>query len=132
MRARKEYLKNREKRELLEQGLNPYEVWRVRFVNKKYKRRMQQLANELKEKRVEILKRENAFELYVTKKKAAERTAKQYAIKYRESLGRKERQETMKTYLKNHTKRKVDIVDPTGREFKIFPSLVSNTTRTSF
>lgn len=127
-RSRRDYLQNIEARRLLKNRKNPYVVFRKRKLARIEKIRRRNLEERIVKRKASLLQMFNRYAAYARQKDEAEARQKAYATKYRASLGRQERESAVKRYLVRSTADSVDIIDPTGRAFRLFPSQVSKIT----
>jgi len=136
-----------EKDALLAKGLNPYVEFRKKEVEDEAERREKRLRDAV-EKNKEVssliyvvfhfsflnfhnfvfqelairLKKEEEF---FDKQQQAERAAKEYEMKFRESQGRGLIEEKNTNYITKRTSAHVEVLDPTGRVARVDPSQVT-------
>eukprot|EP00742_Colponemidia_sp_Colp-10_P008825 GILJ01009584.1.p1 GENE.GILJ01009584.1~~GILJ01009584.1.p1 ORF type:complete len:1812 (-),score=327.15 GILJ01009584.1:58-4746(-) len=111
--------------ELLSNGKNPYEVWRRREYEQKLEKDSKKALSAQRHRENEIVDRLLNENEYLKKREDAEKREKAYDEKYRRELGRREKEKRIHDYLVSRTVDGRDMVDPTGREFKIKPSQVT-------
>lgn len=125
--------KREEKRifnELVSQGKNPYEVFRRRTIQKRAQKKLKAQKSKIQQAEMDIAKRMIADDARLRAKEAIEKKHKDYVDKYQSELGRKSKEDRIQRYMIEKTSK--ELVDPTGRVFRIEPSQVTTIKDHSF
>lgn len=123
-RIQQEEHENR-KKELLNEGKNPYEVWRRAEIEAD-KEKQQQLTKLQNELRSEALLEQLAMEdrLYRQKLKQ-EHAHREHADELQRQMGNYTKEKKIAAYIRKMTIGNVDVLDPTGKALRIDPSKVT-------
>ena len=110
---------------LLEQGFNPYEVWRARERDVKVQRAIEEHEFAVAAARLEVTKKvvdEDFKSRYLDAEARAERDVQE---EYKRSISRTVREANLSAYIMDKTIGHTDTMDPSGREFRVEPSQVT-------
>ena len=121
-RERREKKEREEFDSILADGGNPYEVFRRRQLDKQYNVKEKAAVKKQHEAELKIAERMVKEEMRTQKRETIEHQHKQYAKKYRDEKGRHITEARTEAYLRSVTIGGKDMVDPTGRVFRIQPS----------
>jgi hypothetical protein len=111
--------------ELLQQGKNPYVVFKQRQVEEDAHKAEARQRRLIREKEQVLAERLAAEEIDRRKRMEKEAEARAYETAYRRSLGRHVTEERNAAYLKSKTTTGTDIIDPTGKLHRVQPSQVT-------
>ena len=114
-----------EKSEILAAGGNPYAVWRQQDAERKERQKEQARKDAMKEQGNKLLVQITAEE---KRRKAAdeiERRHKQEMKVFQKEMGGQAKREKIQRYMMDRTVGGKDVLDPTGREARIYPSKVT-------
>ena len=117
---------------LISEGKNPYEVFRRRQVQKRAEKKLRLQQEKIKRAEMDIARKMISDDTRVRAKEAVERHHKQYVDKYQSELGRKAKEDRVRQYMISKTSNHAELVDPTGRVFRIEPSQVTDIKDNSF
>jgi hypothetical protein len=126
----REEQESKEFQELLNQGKNPYEVFRSRQIQKNAEKQRRKLEKNIKDKQANIMKHLSIEKDYQERLEKTEKEKQAYEKKYQKELGRSVVEKRIKEYMLSRTGQ--DIVDPTGKMFRIYPSQVTTIKDHSF
>eukprot|EP00597_Dinobryon_sp_UTEXLB2267_P012124 CAMPEP_0170113434 /NCGR_PEP_ID=MMETSP0020_2-20130122/9888_1 /TAXON_ID=98059 /ORGANISM="Dinobryon sp., Strain UTEXLB2267" /LENGTH=1783 /DNA_ID=CAMNT_0010339793 /DNA_START=13 /DNA_END=5360 /DNA_ORIENTATION=- len=121
-----------EKDAMLAKGLNPYVEFRKKEVEDEAERREKRLRDAVEKNKEELAIRLKKEEQFFDKQQQAERAAKEYEMKFRESQGRGLIEEKNSNYITKRTSAHVEVLDPTGRAARVDPSQVTDIPDYSF
>merc|ERR550514_1405535 len=115
----------KEKKELMAAGLNPYEVFRRRELEEKQEE-IKIKASALKQMRQEqMLEKIMAEDVRLREDEAVVEEARQAAAAFQREMNGVERRRKMMNYITQQTVGHVDVLDPTGKAMRIDPSKVT-------
>ena len=125
-RERKIAAKNKEEFDtLLDDGENPYEVFRRRRRDKDVARQRKGKIAKKKQTEMRIAARMIEEAKRERREAAAARKELEYEEVYQREMGRAAKEARVSQYISKRTKGGEDIIDPTGRTFRIEPSQVT-------
>ena len=117
---------------ILQEGRNPYEVFRKKRVDRAYENQRQRLLDEAEES-ANILRQRIEKEKEYQKQKDEERAREQkYEEKYQQEMGRSVVEKRVEKYLRSKTLNGDDMLDTTGHVYNLFPSQLTNIKDPSF
>lgn len=123
-------MENKQYERLLKQGKNPYEVFRRKTIQKRKSRLLEIQELKIRDKEMKIAQNMINDEMYAVNMEKQEKRHKDYVKKYQNELGRKGRQDKINAYMQEKTNS--ELIDPTGRLFRMQPSQVTNMKDHSF
>merc|ERR1719502_397103 len=110
---------------LLNQGRNPYEVFKQRDVDIETQKNLKREQLKVKEAISDCAEKIVGDVEYARKQDMKDKLEKEYEKKQRDELGRHVTEERNKKYIQENTVSGTDIIDPTGKKFRIEPSQVT-------
>merc|ERR1719261_1438550 len=115
----------KEKKELMAAGLNPYEVFRRRELEEKQEE-IKIKSSALKQMRQEqMLEKIMAEDVKIRKDEEVKEEERQAAAAFQREMNGVERRRKMMNYITQQTVGHVDVLDPTGKAMRIDPSKVT-------
>ena len=110
---------------LLEQGYNPYEVWRARERDEKVKRLVVEHEEAVAAARLKVTEKVVDEDFKTRYLDAEKRDEDNLAEEYKRSISRTVRQASQTAYIIDKTKSHEDTIDPSGKQFRVEPSAVT-------
>jgi hypothetical protein len=110
---------------LLEQGYNPYEVWRARERDEKVKRLVVEHEEAVAAARLKVTEKVVNEDFKTRYLDAEKREEENLAEEYKRSISRTVRQASQTAYIIDKTKSHEDTIDPSGKQFRVEPSAVT-------
>lgn len=113
------------KKQLLDEGQNPYEVWRREEMQADKERQQQKLKmmNELRSEK--LLEQLMVEERWYKRSLQEEKLNRQEAEEFQRQVGNYAREHKIASYIRKMTIGNVDVLDPTGTALRIDPSKVT-------
>jgi hypothetical protein len=118
--------------EILKMGGNPYVVFKKREMEKKGKQEEKREKEKVRLQQASLASKMVKEDDYNRKKEEHERMEKEYESSYRNEQGKEVIEKRNRDYLISKTTNKTDLIDPTGKIFKIEPSQVTTVQDASF
>jgi hypothetical protein len=110
---------------LLEQGYNPYEVWRARERDEKVKRLVIEHEEAVAASRLKVTEKVVNEDFKMRYLESEKREEDNLAEEYKRSISRTVRQASQTAYIVDKTKTHEDTIDPSGKLFRVEPSSVT-------
>lgn len=114
-----------EKSEILAAGGNPYAVWRQQDVERKEQQKQEARAAAMKAQENRLLEQITAEERRRRAADDVERHHKEVMKDFQKEMGGQAKREKVQKYMIDRTVGGKDVLDPTGREARIYPSKVT-------
>ncbi|DAZ97099.1 TPA: hypothetical protein N0F65_010422 [Lagenidium giganteum] len=106
--------------ELLNQGKNPHEEFRKRRVKQSADKERRRLEQNVQDKQVDMLKHLEVEKVLLQRRERIEHERLAFERRYQREMGRSAVEERVKDYMVSRTGK--DVLDPTGKQFRIYPS----------
>ncbi|OWZ21528.1 Flagellar associated protein [Phytophthora megakarya] len=110
----------RTQQSLLNQGKNPYEVTRLKVVEREAKQERVKLGGNVQDRETKLLDRLEAEKLIQRRREKVEAENRAYERKYQREMGRAAQEERTNAYLLSRTGK--EALDPTGKLVRVYPS----------
>jgi len=117
---------------ILQEGRNPYEVFRKKRVDRAYENQRQRLLDDAKNSAEILQGRIEKEKEYQKQKDEEEARERRYQEKYQQEMGRSVVEKRVERYLRSKTLNGDDMLDTTGHVYNLFPSQLTNIKDPSF